>query len=107
LIGIRAFLAFRENWSRPRLADSMLRTRPAAAFTHHGNAFPLASLVGELSPVPTMFFARSGLYVAAEVGPIDLNRASEPFGVLESAKSFAELVREDERRLMLHIQISR
>jgi Domain of unknown function (DUF6471) len=81
--------------------------RAAVALAHDDNALALAGEVGFQAAVLAVLFPVFRLVVAAEVGAIDLNNAVELAGAVLKRHGFPQLVREDERRLVLNVQYFR
>ncbi len=80
--------------------------RLAAPLAHHHDDLALAGLVLGLAAVDAVGLLIGGLHVAAEIGAIDLDLTRQGALVTVGRDGLADLVREDEGRLVLAIQIA-
>lgn len=81
--------------------------RLALALAHDDNTLALAGVVRFQAAILAIFLAVFRLHISAEITPIDFDCAIERAANLFLRHRFAQLVREDEGRLVLAVQIAR
>lgn len=78
----------------------------ALPLANHNDGLTLAGLVSRKAPVNPIRLAVLGADVAAKIGAIDFNRAGGGVGGRLGSDGLTELVRENEGRFVLHIQVA-
>ena len=79
---------------------------PAARLTRHNHRLPLVSLLlGQPAILAVGLFVR-GLGVATDLHPVDFDLAGQLGANHIGANGFPQLVRQDEYRLVLNVQIA-
>lgn len=67
----------------------------------------LAALVDGETPIATVVFVVGRFHIAAEIGAVDFHLAGSLHGLDLGRERFADFVGEDERRLVLAIEVAR
>ena len=80
--------------------------RLAAALAHDDDALALARTVESKATVLAVVLVIFRLHVATEIGAVDFHDAVKLAPHLFAGHRFAQLVRKDERGLVLHVQIT-
>ena len=91
---------------RSRLGAEHEGQRLAAPLAHYHDDLALSGLVLGLAAINAVGLLIGGLHVAAEVGTIDLDLTGQGALVTVGRDGFADLMGEDEGRLVLAIQIA-
>src|SRR3546814_21098230 len=86
------------------LADE--REHVAVTLAHDHDRLALARLIGEKAKIATVCLVIGRLYIAAKIGTIDLDNAAELLPRILSRHRLAQLVRQHERCVVLHVQIA-
>ena len=82
------------------------RQRLAVALTHDGNDLALTGLILGPATVATVLSVVTRLHAAAKIGAVDLDLTGQGALVSIGRNGLADLVRHDEGRLVLHVQIA-
>lgn len=88
-------------------ADHHLGQGASAALAKGNDDAATVRLVSLLATIQTVFPAVLRADVTAEVGAVDLDFARQGLSRRLGSKSLAQLVRQDEGRLVLHVQVTR